>query len=179
MPTESLSVAEVLALTKSPSARAKAGSRGKRTSPAVSTKARQTQSSSQGTALLPMPVMTFRLLLPPTVNTYYRHVGPKVLISAKGRQYRGYVVDAIREIGERMQPGRYSVSVVMMPPDRRRRDLDNLAKSLWDSLTHAGVWDDDSLVDDMRIVRGGIDSVGRVAVTIRVIDSAILAGEAV
>jgi len=35
---------------------------------------------------------------------------------------------------------------VFFPPDRRRRDNDNLRKCLFDSLTHAGVWPDDSNV---------------------------------
>lgn len=38
-------------------------------------------------------------------------------------------------------------------PDRRRRDLDNMPKALFDGLTHAGVWTDDSQIDDLRIVR--------------------------
>ena len=37
---------------------------------------------------------------------------------------------------------------------RRRRDLDNILKSLLDSLTHAGVWEDDSQITDLRIRKG-------------------------
>jgi crossover junction endodeoxyribonuclease RusA len=33
------------------------------------------------------------------------------------------------------------------PPDRRRRDLDNLLKALLDSIEHAGVYEDDSQID--------------------------------
>jgi crossover junction endodeoxyribonuclease RusA len=33
------------------------------------------------------------------------------------------------------------------PPDRRRRDLDNLQKAVLDSLAHAGIYADDSQVD--------------------------------
>jgi crossover junction endodeoxyribonuclease RusA len=35
------------------------------------------------------------------------------------------------------------VSVLLFPPDKRQRDLDNYLKALFDSLTHAGVWLDD------------------------------------
>jgi crossover junction endodeoxyribonuclease RusA len=46
------------------------------------------------------------------------------------------------------------------PPDRRRRDLDNLAKPTLDALEHAGVYEDDSQIDLLIIrrqdvVRGG------------------------
>ena len=34
-----------------------------------------------------------------------------------------------------------------VPPDRRRRDLDNLYKCLFDALGHAGVYEDDSQID--------------------------------
>jgi crossover junction endodeoxyribonuclease RusA len=33
------------------------------------------------------------------------------------------------------------------PPDRRRRDLDNLLKPTLDALQHGGVYEDDSQVD--------------------------------
>jgi len=33
------------------------------------------------------------------------------------------------------------------PPDRRRRDLDNLQKSTLDALEHAGLYEDDSQID--------------------------------
>jgi len=42
--------------------------------------------------------------------------------------------------------GAVSLSVDCYPPDRRRRDLDNLLKSLQDSLVHAGVMGDDSQI---------------------------------
>lgn len=40
------------------------------------------------------------------------------------------------------------VTVLLYPPDRRNRDLDNYQKALFGSLTHAGVW-----VDDRQIKR--------------------------
>jgi Holliday junction resolvase RusA-like endonuclease len=42
-----------------------------------------------------------------------------------------------------------SVSIYAAPPDRRKRDIDNLAKPILDALTHAGVWVDDSVVADL------------------------------
>jgi Holliday junction resolvase RusA-like endonuclease len=42
--------------------------------------------------------------------------------------------------------GAVSFAVECYPPDRRRRDLDNLLKCLQDSVTAAGVLDDDSQI---------------------------------
>lgn len=100
---------------------------------------------------------TITLPFPPTVNTYYRHVvigkAPRTLISEPGRRYREAVKARVAE--SRFDPlqGLLSVSVEVWVPDRRKRDVDNLSKALLDSLTHAGVWSDDSQVDDLRIYR--------------------------
>lgn len=40
------------------------------------------------------------------------------------------------------------VAYVVFLPDRRKRDTDNFAKTIFDGLTKAGVIEDDSLVDD-------------------------------
>jgi crossover junction endodeoxyribonuclease RusA len=44
----------------------------------------------------------------------------------------------------------------VFPPDKRKRDIDNLLKSLLDSLTHAKVWKDDNQISDLRIYRNPI-----------------------
>jgi len=67
--------------------------------------------------------------------------------------------------------GRLAVQVEVQPPDRRRRDIDNLGKSLFDSLQHAGVYLDDSQIDDLRIVRLPPTTGGIVTVKIREISN--------
>lgn len=47
---------------------------------------------------------------------------------------------------------RYAVDIVWTPPDRRRADVDNCAKTVLDSLNGC-VWLDDSQVDDLRVRR--------------------------
>lgn len=49
--------------------------------------------------------------------------------------------------------GRVGVSVVLHFSDKRRRDLDNVLKGFLDAMTHAGVWEDDSQIDKLNIVR--------------------------
>ena len=91
---------------------------------------------------------------PPSVNGYFASVKGRLILSAKGRQYR----EAIKALGlEQRWPNfnhsRVRVEFEAWVPDKRRRDLDNILKSLCDSLTHAGIWHDDSQIDDLRIYR--------------------------
>jgi crossover junction endodeoxyribonuclease RusA len=55
--------------------------------------------------------------------------------------------------GKVPEGARLSVRIEAWMPDRRRRDLDNLMKSTLDSITHAGVWEDDSQIDHLSIRR--------------------------
>jgi crossover junction endodeoxyribonuclease RusA len=114
-------------------------------------------------------VKTIHLPWPPTVNTYWRNVPKRgVLISKRGRQYRDQVVSSaptLPKFGE----ARLSVSITAYPPDRRKRDLDNLFKAVLDSLAKAGVYDDDSQIDHLAICRGDVVKGGRAEVTIQAI----------
>ncbi len=100
------------------------------------------------------------LPFPPSTNTYYRHLSGgsaagRSLISAAGRKYRQAIQEqALVQRWKRFKPEeRLAVEIDAWMPDRRRRDLDNMLKSTLDSLTHAGLWSDDSQIDSLKIVR--------------------------
>ncbi len=115
--------------------------------------------------------MKIELPWPPSVNTYWRNVGGKVLISKKGRAYRK-TVSELAFIG-RWQPfesARLGVAIVAFPPDKRKRDLDNLPKAVFDSLQHAGVYDDDEQIDYFSIQRCAVERPGRVELLIIPVD---------
>ena len=93
--------------------------------------------------------MTLDLELPwpPSVNHYYRHVGPRVLISRDGRKYREIVAGIVSQLGFSQLKGNISLHAQFYPPDKRRRDLDNVGgKVLLDTLQAAGLFKDDSQV---------------------------------
>ena len=99
---------------------------------------------------------------PPTVNTYWRHrvIGKlaTVYISPEGQAYRKAVNLCLAEHGVKTYEleGDLRVEIEVFPPDKRKRDIDNLLKSLLDSLTHAKVWKDDNQISDLRIYRNPI-----------------------
>lgn len=91
-------------------------------------------------------MITLELPWPPSVNHYYRHVGPRVIISRDGRQYRDIVASRIREAAIKKFDGPVELNIQLYPPDKRRRDVDNILKCVLDTLTYGGVYFDDSQV---------------------------------
>lgn len=103
---------------------------------------------------------------PPTVNTYWRNNRGRTHISAEGVAFRRAVAWLAKEAKVRCLKGRLSLSVEAAPPDRRRRDLDNLLKSLLDALQHAGCYEDDSQIDFISVMRLEPVPAGRVVVKV-------------
>lgn len=65
--------------------------------------------------------------------------------------------------------GRYRVEVYVTPKDARRFDIDNVAKAILDGCNRV-TWNDDSQVDDLRVVRLSADkSQPRVEVVVEAI----------
>ena len=117
----------------------------------------------------------FELPFPPSVNSYYRSLVKRgssiayVTRSAKGKAYRAAIKSLLH--GTPTLTGNLFVNVVLHAPCNRRRDIDNYdGKALFDSLTHAGVWQDDSQVKERHSKWGENVSGGKVVVEISVIE---------
>jgi len=105
---------------------------------------------------------------PPSINHYWRRVGPRTLISREGRTFRRNVCALLGGGGPRKPPsgGRIALAMDAFPPDRRRRDLDNLAKPVLDALEHAGIYEDDSQIDLLLTRRRDVVAGGKLDVRI-------------
>lgn len=112
--------------------------------------------------------LTLDLPFPPTVNGYWRNIGDnRTIISKQGRIFRQTVAEIVLANRAALKIGKpVCVFVTYCPPDKRVRDLDNYGKALFDALTHAGVWQDDSLIREMHITWGQTGKPGKTRITI-------------
>ena len=106
------------------------------------------------------PILT--LPKPPTENQYRRVFRGRPVISAEGRQFRKDVEAHVKEMGIEKIDGRLCVEIDYYLPDRRKRDIDNILKALFDAVCLAGVYEDDEHIDMLlarkmkEIVKGGL-----------------------
>ena len=108
--------------------------------------------------------MELELPFPPSVNHLWRRVGHRTIVSREGRSYRTAVRRALLARGVRPLEGRLAVEIDVHPPDRRRRDLDNIQKALLDSMAHGGAYADDAQIDRLTVIRRGVVAGGKVRV---------------
>lgn len=108
------------------------------------------------------PDKIFELPWPPSTNHTWRKGRGRVFVSAKTKTFRMDVARIVM-VSRMARPitGALEVRVTLCPPDKRRRDEDNFAgKALFDAMTLAGVWLDDSqirrkVVEWGEVVKGG------------------------
>lgn len=120
--------------------------------------------------------MELELPYPPSINHYWRKWRNRMVISNEGREYRKNVCALLAPgnthgksgNGIRKPPsgGRIALAMDAFPPDRRRRDLDNLQKSVLDALEYASVYEDDSMIDLLLTRRCNVTKGGRLKVYI-------------
>lgn len=113
---------------------------------------------------------TFTIPLPPTANHIWKSSGKRRFLSSEYRAFKGMVALIVkRERVPRFGGKRMAVAVELCFPNRRRCDISNRVKALEDALTEAGVWDDDSQVDQLHVRRGEIVKGGCAVVTLEAI----------
>lgn len=96
----------------------------------------------------PDPIV-FQLPWPPSVNDYYtRTKFGGLAVKKRGKNYREITAQTLMLAGWPESVGKVRVQLQLHAPDNRRRDSDNIKKCLFDALTKAGLYSDDSLIDD-------------------------------
>ena len=118
---------------------------------------------------------TFVVVLPwpPSVNRYWRRRGARYFVSQEGQEFRSKTQFLCLKAKGTFKPtDRLAMTIDAFPPDKRRRDLDNIFKGILDSLQHAEVYKDDNQIDELSIFRKS-PLLGEVVVTISVIQNGI------
>ena len=90
---------------------------------------------------------------PPQVNNYYTVARGRKVLGKQGRQYHKVVAGLTLMLRLKPLTGRLSVTIQLAPPDKQRRDLDNVLKPLLDAMQYAGLYVDDSQIDYLSIRR--------------------------
>ena len=86
---------------------------------------------------------------PPSVNHMYinRRGSYQRIKTATAISY--YQTVAALASGRMTHSGPIALTIRLYPPDNRRRDIDNGNKAILDSLTKAGLWEDDCQITEM------------------------------
>jgi crossover junction endodeoxyribonuclease RusA len=84
---------------------------------------------------------------PPSINHFYSYYQGRPVLSKEARTYRHHVRRIAIAQGIKPLMGPVAIRIEIHPPDDRRRDCDNVQKSILDALQHAGAfWDDSQIV---------------------------------
>jgi crossover junction endodeoxyribonuclease RusA len=92
-------------------------------------------------------VTELKLPYPPSINHYFSYYQGRPVLSKDARAYRHQVRRIAITTGIKPLMGPLAIRIDIFPPDDRRRDADNVQKSVLDALQHAGAfWDDSQVV---------------------------------
>lgn len=109
---------------------------------------------------------------PPSVNNWKSPFKSRMILTKKGREYRQKGIDRLDELGLSNEAisSPVSVKIVLNPPSNRRYDIDNFCKSLFDAMSVAGFWVDDSQIVELSIKKGVKTDGGNVEVAVNILD---------
>lgn len=104
---------------------------------------------------------------PPSVNMITTIAHGRKITSKRGREYRIQALDVIRrsKVGF-INADKLKVELFLYPPTNARRDIDNYSKAVLDALTEGGVYEDDSLIQELIIKKCDKVKDGKVDITI-------------
>lgn len=100
--------------------------------------------------------ITFQLPYPPSINHYYKkNKFGGLYVGKKGRDYRELVAGIIKQLtrGKTKIIGSTKIEIDLYPPDKRKRDIDNVLKCLLDALQDSGIIQNDNQIYSLTITR--------------------------
>ena len=110
------------------------------------------------------PFFDIVLPYPPSLNTAWRCVAGRVVLSARQRAFRKVVSERVMllladkgTVYRRLGSLPFTADITVYPPTRRAYDLDNAIKAILDALMAARVFDDDSQLVELTIRKGDLD----------------------
>jgi len=107
-----------------------------------------------------MTEIYLELPLPPSVNSYWGFSGSRRFLTLQAREFKVQVAQQVSQQPIRFGDQRLSLTVTLCFKDKRRADIDNRIKSLLDALMQAGLFNDDSQIDELHVYRGLIQKQG-------------------
>lgn len=97
-----------------------------------------------------------RVTFPTVTGNHYKgfqFATRRVFVTKAGKMYRLAIkADLMASQAVRRYDVPLYVSMTIVPPDRRRRDIDNICKTLFDALTLGGLWEDDKLIKKLDVM---------------------------
>lgn len=93
---------------------------------------------------------------PPSVNTYWGFQGHRRFLTNNAVKFKKEVAHQVSQAPTKFTDERLEVVITLNPPDKRVRDIDNIAKPTLDALVSAGLFIDDGQIDRLVIIRSNI-----------------------
>ena len=102
-----------------------------------------------------MQQVNLTIPLPPSLNGgYWGFAGSRRFLTLAAREFKTVVAHAVSQQPIRFGSSRLSLKIIVHFRDKRRADLSNRIKATEDALCQAGLFDDDSQIDHLEVVRG-------------------------
>lgn len=113
-----------------------------------------------------MDILKFDLPYPPSINHYYLRTFDGVILGAQGKRYRRDATLLLHKYRGICGDKRLTVTINVFPPDKRKRDIDNILKCTIDSLEHAQIFNNDNQIDMLTVIRRDVVKDGALAIWI-------------
>jgi Holliday junction resolvase RusA-like endonuclease len=95
--------------------------------------------------------VSYRLPFPLSVNNLFFNTKRGRVKTTRYQAWLREVSSVLKSQGLVYIPGKVTVRILLIRPDKRRRDVDNYGKSLIDSLVLNGIIEDDSLIEKLML----------------------------